>query len=114
MTEERRTTQLHFMVTPSEASRARSQADARLMRLSAYLRRSAIRGDPGPPVMDARELRKAYAELRRVGTNLNQIARAINTYGASGATPKQVAASARAVERAAELVSSEIKAARNS
>lgn len=50
-------------------------AEASGLGLSAYIRRAALSGGEPAPVADARELRPLYAELRRCGSNVNQIAR---------------------------------------
>lgn len=77
---ESRTAQLHVLVTPAERSAVhRAAADAGLS-VSAFVRRRAL----GQPVT-ARADAQARAALRRVGVNLNQLARAANAAGPTGA-----------------------------
>lgn len=108
MTTDLRTTQLHFMVTPSEAEFVRSQAAKRRLTLSSYLRQTAFQGGALPTTLDVRELHNAYIELRRVGTNLNQISKNLNSFGREGADLQQVKSATAAVELATEAVSAEM------
>uniref|UniRef100_UPI0026EF0AEC plasmid mobilization protein n=1 Tax=Collinsella tanakaei TaxID=626935 RepID=UPI0026EF0AEC len=74
-----RSAQVHLRLTANEAARMRERAEASGLGLSAYIRRAALSGGVPAPAADARELRPLYAELRRCGSNVNQIARALNT-----------------------------------
>lgn len=112
MTTDLRTTQLHFMVTPSEAEFVRDQAAKRRLTLSSYLRQVAFQGGALQATLDARELHSAYVELRRVGTNLNQISKNLNSLGRDGADSRQVKTAALAVERATVAISEEMAKAR--
>lgn len=108
-----RTAQLHFLATDSEARRIRARAAASGLTLSSYLRRSALAdGMPREPIMDMRALQPIYLELRREGGNLNQIARALNSFGAKGATAAQVRSAVSAVDAVAALVADEMRRAR--
>lgn len=107
-----RSAQVHLRLTADEAAHMRARADASGLSLSAYIRRSALSGGAPAPVADARELRPLYAELRRCGNNVNQIARALNTYGADGAGDAAVARALAALERACDAVSEALEAAR--
>jgi hypothetical protein len=81
------------------------------MSLSSYLRACAI-GSPGPraqraPTVDAEALAHATAALNKVGSNLNQIARALNAGRAPLTTQECFAALAEvraAVARILEIV----------
>ena len=92
---ESRTAQLHVLVTPAERSAVhRAAADAGLS-VSAFVRRRAL----GQPVA-ARADAQARAALRRVGVNLNQLARAANAAEPTGAPPGVGLALAAKVEAA--------------
>lgn len=107
-----RSAQVHLRLTESDAARMRERAAAAGMSLSAYIRRAALSGEEPAPVADARELRPLYAELRRCGSNVNQIARAINTYGVDVAGDDVVASTLAALERACDAVTDAMHAAR--
>lgn len=104
MVEEKRTAQVHLRLTEREAALMRNRAQAAGLGLSAYVRSRALSGDEPAPAADARELRPVYAELRRCGSNVNQIARALNTYGAERVDAEAVSDAARALESAADAV----------
>lgn len=78
----KRRASIEIALTPEErAEIERRAADAGLS-LSSFCRAAAL-GDAGPrarrrPIVDAVELAKTHAELRRIGNNLNQIAHALN------------------------------------
>ena len=96
--EERRRRTVGVRVTEAEAAELRSRAQAARLSMGAYLRRRAL----GQRVRSAVERRLGAAELRelnRIGVNLNQMARALN----SGAAPSPAETQA-AVERVGELV----------
>ena len=96
--EERRTRTVGVRVTEAEAAELRERAQAARLSMGAYLRRRAL----GQRVRSAVERRLGAAELRelnRIGVNLNQMARAMN----SGAAPPPAEAQ-EAVERVGELV----------
>lgn len=107
-----RSAQVHLRLTADEAARMRARAEASGLGLSAYIRRAALSGGEPAPVADARELRPLYAELRRCGSNVNQIARALNTYGAEGAGDAAVASALGALERACDAATDAMRAAR--
>lgn len=109
---EKRTARFELRLTEAEADRIRERAGASGLSTAAYIRRSALSGGEPAPVADVRELRPLYAELRRCGSNVNQIARALNTYGAEGARDAAVAASLAALERACNAVADAMSAAR--
>ena len=95
--EERRARTVGVRVTEAEAAELRERAQAARLSMGAYLRRRAL----GQRVRMAAELRLGAAELRelnRIGVNLNQMARAMNS---GAAAPAGIA---EAVERVGELV----------
>ena len=89
--EERRTRTIGVRVTEAEAEELRARAQAARLSMGAYLRRRAL----GQRVRIAAELR----ELNRIGVNLNQMARALNSGAVSSPAETQAA-----VERVGELV----------
>ena len=94
---ERRTRTIGVRVTEAEAEELRERAQAARLSMGAYLRRRAL----GQRVRMA-ELRLGAAELRelnRIGVNLNQMARALNSGAVSSPAETQ-----EAVERVGELV----------
>ena len=88
---ERRTRTIGVRVTEVEAEELRERAQAARLSMGAYLRRRAL----GQRVRIAAELR----ELNRIGVNLNQMARTLNSGAVS--SPAETRA---AVERVGELV----------
>ena len=95
---ERRTRTIGVRVTEAEAAELRERAQAARLSMGAYLRRRAL----GQRVRLAAELRLGAAELRelnRIGVNLNQMARALNSRAVSSPVETQAA-----VERVGELV----------
>ena len=82
----------------AEEAELRERAQAARLSMGAYLRRRAL----GQRVRMAAELRLGAAELRelnRIGVNLNQMARALNSRAVSSPAETQAA-----VERVGELV----------
>ena len=95
---ERRRRTIGVRVTEAEEAEPRERAQAACLSMGAYLRRRAL----GQRVRMAAELRLGPAELRelnRIGVNLNQMARALNSGGVSSPAETQEAA-----ERVGELV----------
>lgn len=112
MAKEKKVTQIHLRISESDAALMRERAQAAGLGLSAYVRRCALDGGAPAPAADARELRPIYAELRRCGNNINQVARAFNTYGIGGAPAADVARAVAELERAAGAVADALEAAR--
>ena len=95
--EERRTRTVGVRVTESEAEELRERAQAARLSVGAYLRRRGL----GQRVRVASERRLGAEELRelnRIGVNLNQMARAMNSGATAGPGTRE------AVERVGELV----------
>ena len=91
---------------PDEHAELEARASAAGLSSSAYLRACAL-GDAGPrarrsPTVERSLAAKAIAELNKAGSNLNQIARAVNMEEWPG-TPSMTAA-ADAVRQAANQV----------
>jgi len=77
-----RTAALLIALTPAERADFEARAAKAGLSLSAFARFAAL-GDKGPrarrrPIVDAAALAQTHAELKRVGNNLNQIAKALN------------------------------------
>ena len=107
----RRDARLTVRVTPEERARMVSRARAAGLTASELVRRRCLSGPSGPRiVVDASELRAVHAELRRVGSNLNQIARALNAGGLPG--DAAVAFALAEVARASSAAASLLEAAR--
>ena len=95
--EKRRRRTIGVRVTEAEETELRERAQAARLSMGAYLRRRAL----GQRVRIAAERRLGAAELRelnRIGVNLNQMARAMNSGAAAPAGTRE------AVERVGELV----------
>ena len=95
---ERRSRTIGVRITTAEAAEIGERAGAAHMTRGGYMRRRAL----GQPVREAAVHRLGAAEpveLHRIGVNLNQIARALN----SGASAP--AGTLEAVERVGELAS---------
>ena len=95
---ERRTRTIGVRVTEAEAEELRERSQAARLSMGAYMRRRAL----GQRVRVAASRRLGAAELRelnRIGVNLNQMARALNSGAVSPSAETQ-----EAVERVGELV----------
>ena len=95
--EERRTRTVGVRVTEAEAEELQERAQAARLSMGAYLRRRGL----GQRVRIVADRRLGAAELRalnRIGVNLNQMARAMNSGAAAPAGTRE------AVERVGELV----------
>lgn len=90
----------------------RARAEACGLSLSAYIRKSALSDEARPVAFDARELKSAYAELRRCGNNANQIAKSLNMHGPSASALFEAEEALKALERAADAVAKTIADAR--
>ena len=96
--EARRKRTVGVRVTEAEATELRERAQAARLSMGAYLRRRGL----GQRVRMAAERRLGAAELRelnRIGVNLNQMARAMNSGAVSSPAETQ-----EEVERVGELV----------
>lgn len=69
-------------LTAYEKNRLRINAARAGLSIASYVRKTAVYGkEPSPVNIDLNELVRLNFELRKEGANLNQIARALNTYG---------------------------------
>lgn len=81
------------------------------MTVSAYVRFAALRSESARVVeVDAPLLREVHADLKHTGSNLNQIARHLNTYG-PGSVPDEVVGKALASVADATRAASDVLAA---
>lgn len=110
---EQKATQINLRLSESEAKAIRNRAQASGLSLSAYMRRCALSGNAPSPVLDARDLKPLYTELRRCGNNVNQIAHALNSRGANGASGIEVDRVLSSIECASAAVASALAEARN-
>lgn len=79
MSRERRDARLVVRVTEGERARVARRAREAGLTASEYVRLRCLSDPTGPAVrVDAGALRALHAEMRRVGGNLNQLARAAN------------------------------------
>lgn len=96
---EGRTAQIHVLLTEAERERIRTWAADTQLTVSDFVRRRAL-GRPILPRVDG----EARRQLRRIGVNLNQLARVANTAGqlthedALRATVEEIRAVLRALE----------------
>lgn len=80
----RRTHQSLVRMSDQEFAGISARADKAGLAVAAFLRASGLDGDAGPrahrrPPADHRVLRQILGQLGRVGNNINQIARALNS-----------------------------------
>ena len=96
---------IYVRVTENELARIRSRARKAGMSISAFARTRLLG--------DIAELRKAFADLKHAGSNLNQCARALNTFGADGDSAANTDREVRRVSAAADNICALISAARS-
>lgn len=87
-------------VTPDERATIDERSMEQGLTIGAYMRAAAL-GDPGPRAkpripVDAKLLRRLLGEVGRVGNNLNQIAKRLNS--GHQVAPKELAAALEAQE----------------
>lgn len=101
-------------VTAEESSRLRACASAAGMSVSSYMRARCLarKEDQAAPAVDVRELRPVYQELRRCGNNLNQIARALNSFGPDAVPGSVIESSLSSVGNASDEVARMLSQAR--
>ena len=78
-----RTAALLIALTPAERADFEARAAKAGLSLSAFARAAAL-GDKGPrsrrrPTVEAATLAQTHIELKRIGNNINQIAKALNS-----------------------------------
>lgn len=82
-----RTAWLNIRCTDAERAAIVARSASCGMAPSAFVREAALlRSTPPVRVADADELRRIHVDLKRIGNNLNQAARALNAYGADETT----------------------------
>ena len=78
MAERKRNKEIHFYVTEEERKLSRRKMiESKTKNMGAYLRKMAI--DGYIVNTDTTPLKKQYEEMHKIGVNINQIAKAINT-----------------------------------
>ena len=80
MTKRKRNIQILFCVSPEEKKLIRRKMiEAKTKNMGAYLRKMAI--DGYIVNTDTTPLKKQYEEMHKIGVNINQIAKKVNTTG---------------------------------
>jgi hypothetical protein len=77
-------TSSHVRFTPGEHQRIAGEASLRGTTIPKLLKRCYFKGPRAAPLVTHEEARAIMGELRRIGTNINQIARQLNTKGGAG------------------------------
>lgn len=105
---------IYVRVTENELTRIRSRARKAGMSISSFARMRLLGDAEARPTLDIdiAELRKAFADLKHAGSNLNQCARALNTFGADGDSAASTDRAVRRVSVAADNICALISAAR--
>ena len=76
MAERKRSKEIHFYVTEEERKLIRRKMiESKTKNMGAYLRKMAIVNTDTTP------LKKQYEEMHKIGVNINQIAKKVNTTG---------------------------------
>lgn len=106
---------IYVRVTEKELAHIRSRARKTGMSISAYTRMKTLGDQETRPTvdLDIAELRKAFADLKHAGSNLNQCARALNTFGADEDSAANTDRTVRRVSAAADNICALIAAARS-
>lgn len=106
---------IYVRVTENELTRIRSRACKAGMSISAYTRMKTRGDQEARPTadLDIAELRKAFADLKHAGSNLNQCARALNTFGADEDSAANTDRAVRRVSAAADNICALIAAVRS-
>lgn len=93
-----KTAHINVRVTGAERGEIFSRARLAGMAPSAYMREAALlAGEKPVRVANADQLRQIHVDLKRIGNNLNQAARALNKYGADEASLQTVVCAAAQV-----------------
>lgn len=106
---------IYVRATESELGRIRSRARKAGMSISAFARMRLLGDVEARPALniDIAELRKAFADLKHAGSNLNQCARVLNTFGADGDSAASTDHAIRSVSAAADNICALIAAVRS-
>ena len=106
---------IYVRVTENELTRIRSRACKAGMSISAYTLMKTLGDQEARPTadLDIAELRKAFADLKHAGSNLNQCARALNTFGADEDSAANTDRAVRRVSAAADNICALIAAVRS-
>ena len=77
--ERKKRLQVNYRVTPEEDARLRRKADAAQMPLAAYCKQAALHGRVAAPCLTPDMAREILPLLGRMSSNINQIARRLNS-----------------------------------
>lgn len=105
----------HVRVGEKELKRLRARARRAGMGVSANVRMKALSDGKSRPLVDidADELRKAFANLKHAGSNLNQCSRVLNTYGADEGSIKRALSAIGRASEATDKISAALTMARS-
>lgn len=106
---------IYVRVTENELARIRSGSRKAGMSISAFARMRLLGDVEARPALDIdiAGLRKAFADLKHAGSNLNQCARVLNTFGADGDSAASTDRAIRSVSAAADNICALIAAVRS-
>lgn len=106
---------IYVRVTEGELGRIRSRARKAGMSISAFARMRLLGDVEARPALDIdiAGLRKAFADLKHAGSNLNQCAHVLNTFGADGDSAASTDRAIRSVSAAADNICALIAAVRS-
>lgn len=106
---------IYVRVTENELARIRSGSRKAGMSISAYTRMKTLGDQETRPTvdLDIAALRKAFADLKHAGSNLNQCARVLNTFGADEGSAASTDRAVRRVSAAADSICALIAATRS-
>jgi hypothetical protein len=81
----------HVRFTEKEYERIRGEASLRGLSIPQLLKRCYFQGAPAAPIVAHENARAIVGELRRIGTNINQIARQLNAQSAADDVQRVIA-----------------------
>lgn len=101
-----RTAHINVRMTGGERAAIAARSSSYGMAPSTYMREAALHiGEKPVRVADETTLRKLLHQLKKEGGNLNQVVRAVNTYGIDAQTAQQLAEAVRLVSCTASQLS---------
>lgn len=106
MNGESRLTHINVRLSQRERKVIEAKAARFSMAPSSFMRAAALLADERPTrVASAEELARIRVDLKRIGANLNQAARVLNTYGVDGQSLADLQLATGQVARAASALS---------
>lgn len=95
---------IHIRISEEELEQIDRLADLAGLIRSEYVRRTALKERITTINTDKKVIRECRVELSRQGNNLNQIARVLNTYGASPDSVMQIGSLLEKIEKMADML----------